>query len=1000
MEEQSAAKGAWSFVQKHAVLLTLILVLVLQFVPNNEGALPWGGIWMRMQVKELRVADSAAASSVEAFLDQQAAAMARQQYPNLPESNRQKVINDVKKKFREENKDELEREEKRLADEIRDQYSYEVDGRKFGYMPDIDPYFYLRYARNIVEKGHWYDVMNGDVPWDNHMFAPVGTYADPNWHSNVLAWLHRIFSIFDKQIPLMESATYFPIVFIFLSLIFAFFITQRLAGNLGGFFAVTMLAIMPAVMGRTLWGHADTDAYNIFFPLLVVWLLFRALSASSWKKQSVWAGLAGAAIGLYSNFWTGYWYLLDFVIGAFVVAMLVEIVSNLSRFREWFGSILKNKFFVTGLAFIVVTAIVCSSTIGWEKFANDVSGGAIGFTGIKVATREDLWPNVFTTVAELNPASFGDVLGSVGGILMFFISALGIVMLLAKKDADGKFDVTYSALLAIWFFGTIYAALKGVRFTLLLGPAFAVAFGVAVGLLYRKLSDIGERQFHIRKIVTGILIVVILGIIIANPTKAGAHMVRSSYAAVTNDIPLVNDAWWNTLTKIKENSAPNAIVNSWWDFGHHFKYISDRAVTFDGSTQNSPQAHWVGKVLQTENEEEAIAILRMLDCGANLAYETAVNATNDPLISVNLVKKIIMQDKETATQTAQAAGVPESIVSFTHCDPPEDYFITSGDMIGKAGVWAHFGLWDFERAEVWQKWKNMDEAEAVPKMAERFDMTKEAATQLYRDAIALDSEEAANQWISPWPGYVTPDPMPCSRQGDLARCGSVAVNMSNMNAQVKVSQGIAQAGRVIVYERDGTKREVRSNGNENVAVVMWQDGDGVKAISVYSPLADSMFTRLYYLHGLGLRHFKPFSEERQLIGGMVYAWKVDWQGSEPNVQPKESASKDVVKSGATVELNYIGWTDDNQMFDSSIVGWQQKNISKSAGFDDFEAKPISVPIGQGKLIAGFENAVIGMKVGEEKTITIPPEQAYGTDPTKHPLGNKTLHFKIRVESIK
>ena len=83
-------------------------------------------------------------------------------------------------------------------------------------------------------------------------------------------------------------------------------------------------------------------------------------------------------------------------------------------------------------------------------------------------------------------------------------------------------------------------------------------------------------------------------------------------------------------------------MNSWWDFGHHFKFISDRAVTFDGGTQNSPQAHWIGRVLQTDNEEEAIAILRMLDCGANSAFKLALEETNDPLISVSLVKDIIM----------------------------------------------------------------------------------------------------------------------------------------------------------------------------------------------------------------------------------------------------------------------------------------------------------------------------------------------------------------------
>ena len=77
MEEKSGVWGklrpVWAFVQKHAVLCTLLLVLLLQFVPNDAGTYPWGGIWMRMKVKELAVADSAAASSVDNYLNQQIA---------------------------------------------------------------------------------------------------------------------------------------------------------------------------------------------------------------------------------------------------------------------------------------------------------------------------------------------------------------------------------------------------------------------------------------------------------------------------------------------------------------------------------------------------------------------------------------------------------------------------------------------------------------------------------------------------------------------------------------------------------------------------------------------------------------------------------------------------------------------------------------------------------------------------------------------------------------
>ena len=112
---------------------------------------------------------------------------------------------------------------------------------------------------------------------------------------------------------------------------------------------------------------------------------------------------------------------------------------------------------------------------------------------------------------------------------------------------------------------------------------------------------------------------------------------KSSLAQVKSDIPLVNDAWYDALKAIKEDSENNpgqpwekAIITSWWDFGHHFKYLSDRAVTFDGGTQVTPQAHWVGKLFLSSDEYVSVSILRMLDCVGNKAFDSLTNVSDTP----------------------------------------------------------------------------------------------------------------------------------------------------------------------------------------------------------------------------------------------------------------------------------------------------------------------------------------------------------------------------------
>ena len=66
------------------------------------------------------------------------------------------------------------------------------------------------------------------------------------------------------------------------------------------------------------------------------------------------------------------------------------------------------------------------------------------------------------------------------------------------------------------------------------------------------------------------------------------------------------------------------------------------------------------------------------------------------------------------------------------------------------------------------------------------------------------------------------------------------------------------------------------------------------------------------------------------------------------------------KQGDTVKVHYTGKFDSGEVFDSSQG-----------------REPVQFTIGKGEVIPGFEQAVIGMEVGDEKTIHILAAQAYG-----------------------
>lgn len=66
------------------------------------------------------------------------------------------------------------------------------------------------------------------------------------------------------------------------------------------------------------------------------------------------------------------------------------------------------------------------------------------------------------------------------------------------------------------------------------------------------------------------------------------------------------------------------------------------------------------------------------------------------------------------------------------------------------------------------------------------------------------------------------------------------------------------------------------------------------------------------------------------------------------------------KKSDTVKVHYTGKLDDGTIFDSSAEG-----------------DPLEFTIGEGQVIPGFEDAVVGMEARESKTVKIPSDQAYG-----------------------
>lgn len=67
-----------------------------------------------------------------------------------------------------------------------------------------------------------------------------------------------------------------------------------------------------------------------------------------------------------------------------------------------------------------------------------------------------------------------------------------------------------------------------------------------------------------------------------------------------------------------------------------------------------------------------------------------------------------------------------------------------------------------------------------------------------------------------------------------------------------------------------------------------------------------------------------------------------------------------VQNGSAVQINFTGTLDDNSIFDQTQKG-----------------QPLKFTVGEENVIRGLSEGMIGMKVGEKKTLRVRPEDAYG-----------------------
>jgi dolichyl-phosphooligosaccharide-protein glycotransferase len=797
---------------------------------------------------------------VEARYAQRSADLVNKNYPNLSSMAKDSLavvaLQDYLKENRQKMRAEVGDEYTRLKDRYQDK-----DGHT--YLFELDCWHWARYVENTVASGHPGDAVVNGTQRDLLMRYPEGTNVSYNTLLfYVSAFLYKSVRFF-VHVPLYTFLFYLPLLFAVIFIGSLYVICWRFYGALAAVICALFVGLAPIFLPRSCAGWFDMDILNLLFPLLVVFAYLMAYSRIKAALRWVWLGTSALLVGLFAYTWV-YWWFVVAVIILYEVYSVLDLVSERLQYKTVIRASVYRHILLLCI-FVPLCAVSVIAFCGTAPFV-ELWGQIVGSLTLNDPVDRSIWPNVFSTVGELARPNFNQIASSVGGIYTFIL-ALSCMLVLVLRNKRYRGPKRESIFLFVLSFIIVYViCYKGTRLIVFL----LIPMGVFLGWGVREAYNYCMRRRRKKKYllpVLGIAVVLLVGGFIGNGQRVASGL-----------YPMIDDSWYVLLNNLRQNTPAGAVLNSWWDFGDWFKAIAGRRVIFDGQSQNTPQGYWMAKVLLSHSEEEAMAILRMLNNGGNRAFEEINNHVHDPVQSLLLLEKIVGMDQSAASSVLGDSLPQEAaarVKELLYGRPPAAYFIVDYTLIGKMYPISYLGNWDVSRVYVIKNINTKTKDQIITRLVE-LGTPPEAAAAMYRDARLL-SPGQYNQWISHRARYIS-GTIPGKRKGDVVLFNNGLVYniqdrsmfvFNGYDGQYHVPQSL------FFLEGDRLTEHVYPDSNLDFSVLLLQDHEGYHVVEMDRELGQSLFTKLYFLKGQGLRSFKLFTDNRD-VQNYVGVFEINW----------------------------------------------------------------------------------------------------------------------------
>jgi dolichyl-diphosphooligosaccharide--protein glycosyltransferase len=742
------------------------------------------------------------------------------------------------------------------------------------YFSEMDSYYNYRMTYDYLDHNYLGDTVLGGSPWDLHSYYPSGRPAAyPPLIVYITVFIYELVNSFVNA-PLNEVAIWLAPFIASLAVVPAYLFVRKLTNEYGGIAAGILVGTVPAYFTHTFAGFFDTDMFNMLFPILIVGFFTASITESNIKTRSVYVSLSAVFLLVYSMAWEGWWYIFYLLVGTAFVYLLISNymfeMENIKSFNYYFDKvkyIMRQPALFSLITFVILSITLLSVYFGLPGLIDTLTRSA-GNSQLHTSLQITSYPNVYVSVDELKIPTITEILGKLGGIIPFIFGILSIPWLIwklkpekakkvgnipkNKRNTQKKIKINknstekkntvnphliknkknyllYAILFTIWILIMGFALTQGSRFIEQFSIPITLGAGVFVGLM----TPYFAKNIQNKRYCT-IAALILIALVAYAPLSSAYIFSNSIY-------PNVDDSMYNSLTWIKGNTPQNTVITSWWDFGHFFTAVADRPVTFDGGSQNTPRAYWVGKALLTNNENLSAGILRMLTSSGDDGYLTLENYTGNTGKSVEILDKILPVDKPAAQDilTKDYNLTPDqaqNVLKYTHPAKPAPHVLLLNNMylLSKSYWWSYFGSWNFQNNT--------------------------------GKGYSYSAQQAASR-------QVNGTTVISAQNGIVAQ-----INGSKVVAGFQYEQNnqihILEPHKLIMVQNGNVSMNKIVSNSSSFSIILVKENNTYLAVMLNKELEDSMFTRLYLTKGAALSKFKLLHKEGKIIdpyGVMIWA---------------------------------------------------------------------------------------------------------------------------------